>query len=49
MFCATAPLGVLAADRYGNHSAADFERHVRALKKKLPDEGFTIVVTRRSW
>ena len=45
MFCATAPLGVLAADRYGNHSAADFERHVRALKKKLPDEGFTIVVT----
>jgi len=27
-------------------STADFERHVRALKKKLPDEGFTIVVAR---
>jgi hypothetical protein len=27
-----------------NFSPADFERHVRDLKKKLPDDGFTIVV-----
>jgi hypothetical protein len=34
-----------AAERAGNHSAADFERHVKALKKKLPADEFTIVVT----
>jgi hypothetical protein len=45
MFCATAPLVVPAAERFGNHTAAEFERHVRELKKKLPGEGFTIVVT----
>ena len=35
----------LAAGRYGNHTAAEFERHVQELKKKLPGEGFTVVVT----
>jgi hypothetical protein len=40
-FCAFAP----AADRANAASAADFERHVAALKKKLPSEDFTIVVT----
>ncbi len=43
--CVIAPLTALAADRYGNHTAAEFERHVRELKKKLPGEGFTVVVT----
>jgi hypothetical protein len=32
-----------AAERYGNHSAADFQRHIRELKKKFPGEGFTVV------
>ena len=34
-----------AVERADNHTAADFERHVRQLKKRLPDDGFTIVVT----
>jgi hypothetical protein len=42
---AAAPSGVLAAERYGNHTAAEFERHVREVKKKLPSDDFTIVVT----
>lgn len=40
-----ASTGVLAAEKYGNHTAADFERHVKQLKKKVPADGFTIVVT----
>lgn len=38
-------LSVSAAERSGDHTAADFERHVGQLKKKLPGNGFTIVVT----
>jgi hypothetical protein len=34
----------LAAEKAANHTTADFERHVRELKKKVPAEGFTIVV-----
>jgi hypothetical protein len=45
MLCAVAS-SVFAADRQDNHSTADYERHVRALKKKLPGEGFTIVVAK---
>ena len=46
LLCTLAPLHVLAAEHVGNHTAADFERHVRALRKKLPSDDFTIVVTR---
>ncbi len=45
LFWLIAPLSALAAGRYGNHTAAEFERHVKELKKKLPGEGFTVVVT----
>jgi hypothetical protein len=40
--------GAVGAPRDGKHgfSAADFERHVRELRKKLPGEGFTIVVAK---
>lgn len=34
----------LAAEKSADHTAADYERHVRELKKKVPTEGFTIVV-----
>ncbi len=45
LLCVLAPLSVRAAERVGNHSAQEFERHVKELKKKIPNEGFTIVVT----
>ncbi len=35
----------IAADRAAAFSPADFERHVKALRKKLPSEEFTVVVT----
>ena len=44
LFSAAASLSAFGAERYSNHSAAEFERHVRELKKKLPDDGFTVVV-----
>jgi len=40
-----APFGALAAEAAGPREA-DFQRHVRELKEKLPDDGFTIVVAR---
>ena len=42
-FCLVAPLSVSAADRYGNHTAAEYAEHIRELKKKLPSDDFTIV------
>jgi hypothetical protein len=33
----------MAAERYGNHTAAEYAKHVRELKKKLPSDDFTIV------
>jgi hypothetical protein len=44
--CVVAARCVAAAERAGNHSEADFDRHVKALKKKVPAEEFTIVVVR---
>ena len=44
LFVATMPLRADEPQNYGNRSKAEFERHVRELKKKLPDDGFTIVV-----
>ena len=44
LFCTVEPLRAAEPQNYGNHSAAEFERHVRELKKKLPDDGFTVVV-----
>ncbi len=35
-----------AAENVRGHTAADYERHVTQLKKKVPDDGFTIVVAR---
>ncbi len=34
-----------AAENDCTHTAADFQRHVQQLKRKLPDDGFTVVVT----
>lgn len=42
LFC-LATLPAVAAERYGNHTAADFANHVSELKKKLPSDDFTIV------
>jgi hypothetical protein len=42
LFCLTT-LPTPAAERYGNHTAADFAEHVSELKKKLPSDDFTIV------
>ena len=39
------PLSLSAADRYGSHTAAEFAKHVREVKKKLPSDDFTIVVS----
>jgi hypothetical protein len=41
-------VGAFGAPGDNSHgfTTADFERHVRALKKKLPGDGFTIVVAR---
>jgi hypothetical protein len=33
----------MAAERYGNHTAAEVAKHIRELKKKLPSDDFTIV------
>lgn len=44
LFGATVPLMADEPLDYGNHSKAEFDRHVKELKKKLPDDGFTIVV-----
>jgi hypothetical protein len=43
--CLIVPLTAAAAEPYGNHTASQFERHVRELKKKLPNDDFTIVVS----
>ena len=43
--CLLIPLNLSAADRYGSHTAAEFAKHVRELKKKLPSDDFTIVVS----
>lgn len=37
------PSWAFPAEKYGNHTAKDFQRHVRALKKKLPSDEFTVV------
>jgi hypothetical protein len=42
--CLLAPWSALAADSSRKFTAADFERHVKELKKKVPAGGFTIVV-----
>jgi len=38
------PLSLPGAERYGSHTAAEFAKHVKELKKKLPSKDFTIVV-----
>jgi hypothetical protein len=44
--CGLIPSRSLQAEEdVGNHTARDFQLHVKALKKRLPDDGFTIVVT----
>ncbi len=45
LVCLAATLQLWAADRYGSHTAAEFAKHVRELKKKLPSDDFTIVVS----
>ena len=42
-FCLAAPLCASAAERYGNHTAAEYAAHVKELKKRLPSDEFTIV------
>ena len=44
LFCLSMPLNLSAADRFGSHTAAEFAKHMRELKKKLPSDDFTIVV-----
>ncbi|MEN6450098.1 MAG: hypothetical protein ABFC96_06380 [Thermoguttaceae bacterium] len=44
LLCLVAVSPALAAERHGNHTAAEFQRHVQAVKKKLPGDGFTVVV-----
>jgi hypothetical protein len=44
LLCLLMPVTLVAADRYGSHTAAEFAKHVRELKKKLPSDEFTIVV-----
>lgn len=41
---AIVPATAVPADRYGTHTAAEFAKHVREVKKKLPGDDFTIVV-----
>jgi hypothetical protein len=36
----------ISAERATGHTDADYERHIAQLKKKLPNDGFTIVVAR---
>ena len=43
-FGVSTPWSVTAAERHGNHTAAEYAEHVRELKKKLPSDDFTIVV-----
>ena len=45
LVCLAATSRLWAADRYGSHTAAEFAKHVRELKKKLPSDDFTIVVS----
>lgn len=47
-FCLSLVVVAFAADAVSTASptTADFERHVRELKKKLPNDGFTIVVAK---
>jgi len=44
LLCLITALSVSAAEHYGTHTAAEFTKHVRELKKKLPSDDFTIVV-----
>jgi hypothetical protein len=44
LICAIAVSGATAAEGGRRHTAADFERHVRQLKKKVSTDEFTIVV-----
>jgi len=46
VFWFAVPQDVGGARQAGSHDNADFERHVEQLEKRLPDEGFTIVVTK---
>jgi hypothetical protein len=43
--CVLAPPHVLAAERVANHGQADFAKHVKELRKKVPNGDFTIVVS----
>ena len=44
LFCVLAPRPVTAAESLGVPNAKDFQRHVERLKRKLPHDGFTIIV-----
>ncbi len=37
---------IAAEDPHSRHSAAAYERHVKTVKKKLPDDSFTVVVAK---
>jgi len=45
ILCAAAARAAEERSRHGNHSAADYERHVARLKNKLPGDDFTIVIS----
>lgn len=47
IFCLFSSAALLVADEpcnYGDHTKAEFDRHIAELKKKLPDDGFTVLV-----
>lgn len=46
LFCLFVAVPVMAEEPldYGNHTKAEFDRHVKALKKTLPDDSFTVLV-----
>lgn len=44
LICAAEPSSAAGPENHGRHAKADYDRHVKELKRKIPDDGFTIVV-----